>query len=145
MRRAANGWAATLIGSGATALLLLLLAVLAGGPEAVTSVGVAVGLGLGVMVFSLPVLAAMGLSPSVSFLVAMSTYALQVLLGAVLLRAGRPGGALADVLDQTWLGVSLVALAVVVTAGVVVDQLRAARSVTRAAGVPAGSAGGEAP
>ena len=140
-----GGWAATLIGSGATALLLLVCAVLAGGAAAVTSVGVAVGLGLGVMAFSLPVLAAMGLSPSVSFLVAMSTYALQVLLGAVLLRAGRQGGALADVLDQTWLGVSLVALAVVVTAGVVVDQLRAARSVTRAAGVPAGSAGGGAP
>ena len=118
---------------------LLAAAGILGGAEQVAAVGVALALCLGVIAFSLPVLAAMGIAPNVAFLVAMSTYALQVLLGAVLLREGRPGGALDGVLDPAWLGVSLISLALAVTCGVVLDQLRSARSVTLAERAPADS------
>ncbi|QWC84788.1 hypothetical protein KLP28_14685 [Nocardioidaceae bacterium] len=121
-------WATTVLGSSVAATVLVALAATVGDAEAVVAVCVAMAMLLVVAAFSLPVLAAMGLAPHLAFLVALSTYVLQVLLGALLLREGGPGGALDGVLDARWLGVALVVLAVVATVGVVTDQLRAARA-----------------
>ena len=98
-----------LLGAGVAAalvaVLLVLLAALAGGTPAaygalVGGVLVIVVLGSG----SLVVNVVAGLMPSASLMIALLTYALQLVLMGVVLAALERSGLLEDALDRTWLG-----------------------------------------
>ncbi len=129
-------WIATLLATGTAATVALVGALVLGDDRAVAGVLVSWGLVGAVGLTSLPVLTAMSVSPAVAFLVAMLTYGLQVVLGAVLLRLASPGGPLAEHLDPRWLGGSLIVLVLAATGGVVVDQLRSSTASGGASAAP---------
>ncbi len=108
-----GGTTRLLLRAAATTALLGLLgaavaALVAGGPGAV---GVLVGTTLAVVVLlggSLAVDAVAGVLPAASLLVALLTFALQVLVVLLVLLALERSGSLGVAVDRTWLGVTVI-------------------------------------
>ncbi len=107
-------------GLAGTAGVLVLAATLTGGGRAVLSVAVGLGLLLLLAVVGAGSLRAAAAAPPVlTLMIALLTYALQVVLLGLALVALRRSGALEDALDRRWLGATVI-VGTVVASGLVV-------------------------